>query len=173
MFSMCLKLMLKPYQQQNTKKLCISSMVVKKVPWPPVPPVSEQDLVLLLASHILKPLCKSNEVVLENRYREILTNNPTPEITFNNIGIGSLKTWHGTPDVRVRGTYFLNSNLEDDAEDDSDGATSTFEAKLKYTDSNLPQAVATCVTASFTQKNIHLVCQESYIHIPDFAMENL
>ena len=86
-----------------------------------------------------------------------------PGLTWGNIGLGSLNTWHGSPDLRVRGINFtleeedsvteLTSNVESDKESSvsSDGTTTNFEGK----NANLFQTVATCVTASFTENTRH------------------
>lgn len=44
---------------------------------------------------------KPNEVIIENpRYEHI----PIPGVQFGFIGLESRKTWHGSPNVKVRGT---------------------------------------------------------------------
>ena len=55
---------------------------------------------LNVSSKILVPLCR--EVVLESSYGEILGEQMTTELNCGDIGMGSVDTWHGTPDVRVR-----------------------------------------------------------------------
>ena len=69
---------------------------------------------------------------------------------FGNIGMGTVHTWHGTPDARVRGaevvyrretdeTYEVSQAPSDDESDAaSDGAT-TVEAKVMTKDANLHQ----------------------------------
>ena len=116
---------------------------------------------------ILVPL--SSEVVLENRYSTILLRQLTP-VQTGEIGLGSMYTWHGTPNARVRGTdvVLLRASedkrvVEDvDSEDDvvseeegSDGATTEVEGKVLATETNLVQAIATCVVAAFTAKSRH------------------
>ena len=77
-------------------------------------------------------------------------------------------TWHGTPDMRVRGGYevvyrkeggdrdtFTINEESDDESVCSDGMTTTIEGKVISKDANLPQLVATCVVSSFTEKSLH------------------
>ena len=47
------------------------------------------------------PLC--SEVLLESRYASILKRHRLPELQVGDIGLGSVDTWHGTPDARLRG----------------------------------------------------------------------
>lgn len=63
---------------------------------------SEKKMILGVCSKILVPLCK--EVILEKRYRVDLSKMPMiAGLKCGDIGMGSVHTWHGTPDVRVRG----------------------------------------------------------------------
>ena len=91
------------------------------------------------------------------------------------IGIGSWKTWHGSPDARVKGSEVIRRNVsllrldveeyekyeeyDSDGESDdtrgTDGATSSVEAKLRFTDQNFSQLVATSVVSSFTESRLH------------------
>lgn len=74
-------------------------------------------------------------------------------------------TWHGTPDVRVRGAEIvveyvgegdeLNVVRSDEESVASDGATSNIEAKILYNTANLPQVISTCVVSSFTEAKLH------------------
>ena len=67
-------------------------------------------------------------------------------------------TWHGTPDMRVRGTEIIRRiGVDEDDEYDSDGDTTPLEGKIKFKDAILPQAVSTCVVSSFTDRK---VCME-------------
>ena len=91
-------------------------------------------------------------------------------ITCEDIGIGTIHTWHGSPDGRVRGgAAFVCKEDEDEDEDadedkesddddsvHSDGRTTAVEAKISIKPSQLPQVVGTCVTTSFTEWNLHL-----------------
>ena len=136
-------------------------------PWPVLPQhkKTEREVMLSIASKILKPI--SREVVLEKGYRRALEKGPVPGLEFGNIGMGTVHTWHGTPDARVRGaevvyrretdeTYKVSQALSDDESDAaSDGATTTLEAKVMAKDANLHQAVGTCVISSFTEKTLH------------------
>ena len=133
--------------------------------------LSEQKVFLEICSKILAPLCEE-EMVLEKRYHF------SGRFHTGNIGIGTVKTWHGTPDARVRGaSVILKKDNDDDdggssdgsataemeevsvsycsGSEESEGTTTLFEAKLCATASDLPQTVATCVTSAFTEKNLH------------------
>ena len=82
-----------------------------------------------------------------------------------NIGLGSVKTGHGTPDMRVRGgeVAFVMRTVEEsgiamlDCDDGeaSDSNTTTFEGKIHFNEANLPQLVATCIIAPFTEHTCH------------------
>ena len=88
----------------------------------------------------------------------------TRRLQVDDIGLGSVHTWHGTPDARVRGTDVVwrraseNKIVVEDVvseEEGSDGATTEVEGKVLATEVNLVQAIATCVVASFTAKSRH------------------
>jgi hypothetical protein len=125
----------------------------------------EKVIMLNVSSKILAPLCR--EVVLESSYWEILGEQMTTELNCGDIGMGSVHTWHGTPDVRVRGVEVVCRReteervvVDEDPSDDeslasSDEATTTIEGKVHLRDANLQQAVGTCVISSFTEKSLH------------------
>ena len=138
-------------------------------PWPVLPPKRkkiEKEVMLSIASSILLPLCR--DVILEKRYWRALLERPVPGLEFDYIGMGTVHTWHGTPDARVRGaevvyrkeedvTYEVSQDPSDDESESgaSDGATTTVETKVMTKDANLHQAVGTCVISSFTEKSVH------------------
>ena len=86
-----------------------------------------------------------------------------PGLEYDNIGMGTVHTWHGSPDARVRGAevvYWKETDetyevIQDPSDDELDGATTTVETKLLCKDANLHQAVATCVVSFFTEKSLH------------------
>ena len=119
------------------------------------------------------PLCRADEVILEKSYSQLI--GPGTGVKTGDIGLGTWKTWHGTPDARVRGSEVVGGKVtqllyeeEDDVEeeqDDSDGegrgsgsssgtdgVDTTVEAKLTK---KLAQVVATCVVSSFTENKLH------------------
>lgn len=52
--------------------------------------------------NLAKVLSKiSSDVVLESKYKKIM--DTTNIVKVERLGMGSLNTWHGTPDIRVRG----------------------------------------------------------------------
>ena len=140
--------------------------------WPPVDfkrsTRSEKVTVLDVCSHILVPLC--GEVLLEQRYHSSIPGGPSmPKLQCAYIGMGTVNTWHGTPDVRVRGTEVVcgkvtreslvvdedSDESADESHASSEGDTTTVEGKVMFSDANLPQVVGTCVVASFTHKSLH------------------
>ena len=140
-------------------------------PWPP-PPLSpeanksrsESSIFIMVATEIPRQLCV--DVTLECRYRAPLSLHPPALVECGDIGIGSVKTWHGTPDGCVRGGIPLvwgeadsSVEAEDDESDrdsvDTDGRTTTLEAKVVPRMSDLAQVVGACMTASFTELNLY------------------
>lgn len=139
-------------------------------PWP-VSRVNETEKTVMIdiASHILVNLC--HEVTLEKRYRADTAT--MPALTTSVLGLGSIKTWHGTPDVQVRGVAMCHGIVDEeevcggDKEDSDSDSTMTdgtvtsdstavhIEGKIRYKSFNLPQAVGTCVVSSFTEKTNH------------------
>ena len=94
---------------------------------------------------------------------------------------GSVDTWHGTPDSRVRGAeVLLSSRICYEDEDDiranssgdesivSDGTTANIEGKVTAKDANLAQVVGTCVISSFTEKSVH---PEQSPLVPSFLVD--
>ena len=117
-------------------------------------------MVLELALRILVPLSRKNEVVLEQKYCNV----PRLDgLRSAYLGMGSLQTWHGTPDVRVRGAEVVlccaEASKEEDVyapastEDPYDGSATNVEGKIVLHARHLPQLVTTCVVAAFTEKN--------------------
>lgn len=142
--------------------------------WPPFHPdpkfkKSEKNVMMHICSEILVPLC--GEVNLEMRYLdEVLKKPMLAGIKCSHIGMGSVSTWHGTPDARVRGgvevvhrkeegdPFVIQESDESDDESESvssDGMTTTIEGKILSSDANLPQVISTGVVSSFTEKSIH------------------
>ena len=62
-------------------------------------------MVKQLCSHILIPLCPAGTVTVEKRALDLVSS--TPGIKLDSLGIGTLSTWHGTPDLRVRGVEVI------------------------------------------------------------------
>lgn len=134
--------------------------------WPPMslcnnPKRVEADVMVELCREIFVPLCR--EVLLESRYFSRISE--IPELQACQLGLGSLETWHGTPDARLRGTEVVwRKGLDDSSafveevfsdDEESDGTSTPVEGKVAFKDINLPQAIATCVVSSFTAKGRH------------------
>ena len=150
----------------------------RSTPWPPshAKPYKEVEQFLDIATHLLYPLC--SEVILENRYRTKLGCGNT-FLTTAPIGIGSVDTWHGSPDARVRECPVLLSHACSPTEEDGDGeepaegskygseegastseesegTPTPVEAKQRCsTWEHGPQVVSICVTSSFTEHTLH------------------
>ena len=118
--------------------------------WPPLNPSTtkskETDVKLSLCTQIFVPLC--SEVLLESRYTSILKRHRLPEL---HIGLGSVDTWHGTLDARLRGMEVVWRKdsgdtcavveevvSEDEGSVQSDGASTAVEGKVLTTEANLP-----------------------------------
>ena len=131
----------------------------KSIPWPPfsfsTKPLSERRVLLKIVRRILVPLCRKDEVILEKNYSTLISNlGPVAAgIKTDHIGIGSWKTWHGSPDARVRGSEVIGRNVsllrldveeyeeyeEYDSDGESDDTRGTDGAtKLRFTDQNFP-----------------------------------
>lgn len=138
--------------------------------WPPFYPSTtkrkETNVMISLCKEIFVPLC--SEVLLESRYSTILERQGIPDLQVGDIGLGSVDTWHGTPDARIRGMAVVWRKdsgdafavVEEDVSEDEgsvqgDGNSTEVEGKVLTMEANLPQAVGTCVVASFTAKARH------------------
>ena len=129
--------------------------------WPPNPNSFkyEKDVMIEICTEVLKPLCRAEELILEKKYESVLSTAKTDVTGLKAayIGLGTVKTWHGTPDARVRGSHLVfqeveNGESEESEESDaelSDGAIRRFSLK------NFPQMIATCVVSSFTENGLH------------------
>ena len=153
----------------------------KQIAWPPYRSghITERIALMQISQKIFVPLCQPGQVILDKTYTSYLkTLGPASEgLKALPIGCGSIDTWHGSPDARVRGTEIIcdyatgeedeNSDLDANGtttkvekdcnldSDSSDGTTITVEAKIKYRRNNLQQVVATCVISSFTEHALH------------------
>ena len=129
-------------------------------PWPDPKFVdTEKSVMLEIASKIFGKLC--DEVTMEKRYRSDIAAMPNVGLMTGFLGLGTAQTWHGTPDVRVRGVSICRAKGVDVDDEDSDSSTASdstavhIEGKINCIASNLPQAVATCVVSSFIEKSNH------------------
>lgn len=135
----------------------------RKVLWDSDKKSLESNITIQLCSQNFKQICKPNEVILEKAgYGIKLMSSPVPGIQAEYIGIGSVNIWHGSPDLRVRGTNIVvrrtkEEEEEEEAEDEegSDGMSTTIVRKSSMRVKHLPQAISTCVTSSFTEHNLH------------------
>ena len=107
-----------------------------------------------------------HEVLLESRYTTRISQ--IPELQVGDLGLGSVDTWHGTPDPRLRGVEVVwpkdsedtSAPVEEVVSDNKgsvqgDGTRTVVEEMVLSKEANLPQAVGTCVVASFTAKTHH------------------
>ena len=140
-----------------------SRSVLWDYPKQPKQKTLESNITLDLCSQILQHISKPNEIILETAaYKCLLEKTPLRGIRHGYTGIGSLETWHGSPDLLVRGTSFVVTSMgdvededESDDEPESDGTSSMLEIKSVVRNSHLPQAISTCITFSFTEHNLH------------------
>lgn len=119
---------------------------------------SERTILIDVCTNILLPLC--NEVILDWRYKESLsiTQQHLPTLTCGAIGLGTLETWHGTPDGRVREgeVHLLCSKTDEgDAGSDEESNGIGFKGKISISKADLPRVVAMSVVSAFTEHNLH------------------
>ena len=118
-----------------------------------------EKLAFLKVASILEMFC--TEVCLNKMiYRESdVEDFPKDKFKVQHLGMGVAETWRGTPDCRLRGfplgdVPVVSGNLPH--EEESNGTTSVYEAKLKINKSrHLRQVVKTCVVASFIENGLH------------------
>ena len=136
--------------------------------WPPhlKDNYNEKDVLVAIARDIFIPLCKAEEVIFEMEYSSKVKEEGL-EVRTEHIGIGKSCTWHGTPDMRVRGCEVIALTKEDDVDSEDeedgdvsiaslDGATVHVEGKKRMSlAANFSQLVGTCVTSSFTEHKLH------------------
>ena len=78
--------------------------------WPHGTEVKKREQVVIdISSQILLPLSRANEVIVEKRYRGV----KKPDgLRCDYLGLGSMSTWHGTPDMRVRGAEVVVESVD-------------------------------------------------------------
>jgi hypothetical protein len=117
----------------------------------------------IIMNRLIIPL--SHSVAVEKKYRKIVKGENMLSYSF--LGIGTSETLHGSPDARVRG--FTMEDLDvisiphDTSGSESDGGTIAVDSKKQLTyrstgtihPGHLSQLVATNITASFTEHNLH------------------
>ena len=114
--------------------------------WPPSPfPNTEKEVFITICKKIFQSLT-TDVVVDKNSYSK------AKEVKTGLIGMGRFDTWHGSPDGRVRGAVVIYGSA---ALDESEGNTSSVEAKKNIVESNVDQLVGTTVTTSFVESNLH------------------
>ena len=104
-------------------------------------------MVVNLAKQVLIPLF--GRVVLEKSYRALLEvlGNP-PFFHVDNLGVGSVNTWHGETEIRVKGCVAISTpnvdgcDSDDELDLDPPSHAVSLEGKLKIVNRvNLPQLV--------------------------------
>ena len=139
---------------------------------------TEGELVINLCRDVLIPLF--GEVTLEKRYAKKITDNDLQGATAEHIGMGTKTTWHGTPDLRVKGCPLVTTTVplvadEEMTEDMEDienspqsqasppqqasphsiGSSTNIESKLEMKPAHLDQLITTSVVAAFIEHRIH------------------
>ena len=120
--------------------------------------INEKVVVVNLAKQVPIPLF--GRVELEKSYRALLGN--PPFFHLENLGVGSVNTWHGQTEVRVNGCVAISTpdadeyDSDDDLDPDPPSHDISLEGKLRIVDhANLPQLVSTCVVNSFTEARLN------------------
>lgn len=83
----------------------------KQIAWPPYcsEHITERITLMQISQKFFVPLCQPGQVILDKTYTSYLkTLGPASEgLKALPIGCGSIDTWHGSPDARVRGTEII------------------------------------------------------------------
>ncbi len=149
-----------------------------QIPWHNVPSKKNNmyettEVMVDLAKKVLLPLFE--RVEFEPKYKEMVKNIPGLEVS--NIGLGSIYTLHGMPDLRLPGLYIIattdtmsveggEEEVEEEEEVEKEGeepslssgysrVTKTYvegKRSMSFKD-DINQFVATCTTSSFTNYN--------------------
>ncbi len=109
------------------------------------------------ATEVLVPLC--SDVMLNSReYKSVVTElGASPNMSVGNLGLGTKKIWHGSPDCSLRAAKSVTmlSLPRIHTDEDTDGDATMTDAKLKIVKKHYQQLVRMNVVASFTEKNRH------------------
>ena len=128
--------------------------------WPPFHPYNtkrmETDILVELCREIFVPLCR--EVLLESRYTTRISQ--IPELQVGDLGLGSVDTWHGTPDARLRGMEVVwrkhsgeISALVEEIVSDNEGSVQSQESFFRI-DQGPTVCVHRCTCLKYTQNPI-------------------
>ena len=135
-------------------------------PWPPLfspdgstYKPSERAVMVGIACESLAPLCQ--EVLMERRAQGSLSSylsrrqNPPSHVKCANLGMGTISTWHGTPDLRVRseGVECVSQDVEEgeshgaaaDSDDESSSLSSDDQTTtLRHSSTHLALSTIKC-----------------------------
>ena len=78
--------------------------------WPPNPNSFKykKNVMIEICTEVLKPLCRAEELIFEKSMSVLSTaKTDVTGLKVADIGLGTVKTWHGTPDARVRGSHLV------------------------------------------------------------------
>ncbi len=84
--------------------------------WPPLDSASSDKEKKVVQQLCSIPLCPAGSVTVEATSDLVSL---VPGIKSDNLGIGSVSTWHGTPDIRVKGVEVIVKNLVEEEAWDS------------------------------------------------------
>ena len=89
-------------------------------------------------AEVVTPLCRAEELILEKSMSVLSTaKTDVTGLKVADIGLGTVKIWHGTPDARVRGSHLVFQKVENGESEGSDaelsdGATTPLEANKNF-----------------------------------------
>lgn len=135
---------------------CLLKVIISETTMNISPLNLESSIFPVMIDKIIAPLSK--QVCVETKYQNKVV---AKNVNAQSLGIGSIDTWHGQPDGRARGHIFEDTDLvshiteSGTSDSESDGATSSLDAKRKIGLKDISQLVATNVVCSFTERNIH------------------
>jgi len=137
----------------------------KQIAWPPYRSarITKQITLTEISQKIFKPLCCPGQVILDNTYTKYLrTLGPAAEgLKALPIGCGSNKTWHGSPDARVRGTEIINENVTVDEDEYADLDADSFDGATTNLDGNISdESDGTMTTVEAKINVIKIVCNK-------------
>ena len=124
----------------------------------------EKNSFFAIAKELLSKL--GSEVMLshDTYTKMVMEDSSVPKtVRVSCLGLGTLETWHGYPDARVRATSMetevLSPSLDPDASCGRASPTSSIGDTCiidgKKNKFNLHQLICTCVVSSFTERNLH------------------
>ncbi len=117
--------------------------------------VLENVIMCELIKLVLHPL--SSQTIMGKKYKHWIEEEfGAGQVEIGFWGIGSLNTWHGQPDARLRGSSSSSVDVvgvEDEDEGETDAASVILETKRST--KKMSQIIGLSVVSSFTEKKLH------------------